>query len=141
MTFVTKLSTWFNGQYVGKDRFGNRYYQSRLKSTPGKKRRWVIYDGLPEASKVPPEWFGWLHYTEDSPLRAEPTAHIDAQSGHPSTKAKSALNYQPNFSGTKWAWRPPGSVLAGGHRPAATGDYEAWHPKAPLILDKEKRKI
>lgn len=141
MSFTTKLSTWFNGQYVGKDRFGNRYYQSRLQTAPRKRRRWVIYDGLPEASKVPPEWFGWLHYTEDAPLRAEPTAHLDAQSGSSSVKAKSALNYQPNFSGTKWAWRPPGSVLAGGHRPAATGDYEAWQPHQTLVLHSEKRKI
>ena len=146
MTFSTKLSTWINGQYVGKDRYGNRYYQSRYGArhgaghgaNGGKKRRWVLYDGMVEASKVPPEWFGWLHYTEESPLRSEPTAHMDAQSGGQAGKKNSALNYQPNLSGTKWAWRPPGSVLAGGKRAAATGDYEAWKPSAPLVLDHKK---
>ncbi|MDI9349648.1 MAG: NADH-ubiquinone oxidoreductase subunit NDUFA12 family protein [Candidatus Symbiobacter sp.] len=138
MTLSTKISTWMNGQYVGKDRYGNRYYQSRLPSTHPKRRRWVMYQGLPEPSKVPPEWFGWLHYSEDQPLRSEPNAHLDAKSGSQTERPHSALNYQPNFSGTKWAWRPPGSVVAGGHRPAATGDYQAWQPAAPLVLDQKK---
>jgi NADH:ubiquinone oxidoreductase subunit len=32
------------------------------------------------------------------------------------------------MTGTNRAYRPPGHVLAGGHRDAATGDYEAWTP-------------
>jgi NADH:ubiquinone oxidoreductase subunit len=26
------------------------------------------------------------------------------------------------------AYRPPGSILAGGRRPKATGDYQPWTP-------------
>jgi NADH:ubiquinone oxidoreductase subunit len=26
------------------------------------------------------------------------------------------------------AYRPPGSTLASGHRPPATGDYQPWTP-------------
>ncbi|MDP3401720.1 MAG: NADH:ubiquinone oxidoreductase subunit NDUFA12, partial [Brevundimonas sp.] len=37
--------------------------------------------------------------------------------------------HMPNMSGTPMAWRPPGSVLTEGQRPAATGDYEAWKPE------------
>jgi len=34
----------------------------------------------------------------------------------------------PNLTGTAQAYRPPGALEAGGNRPAATGDYEAWSP-------------
>ena len=139
MTIATKISTWMTGQYVGKDRFGNRYFQSRLQSGRGKRRRWVLYQGIPEASKVPPEWFGWLHYTEESPLRSEPTAHLIAVMERNEAKPGASLKYQPNFSGTKRAWRPSGSLLATGKRPASTGDYEAWHPSDSLILERKKR--
>ena len=36
-------------------------------SYDARKRRWVIYNGYAEASKVPPDWHGWLHYTFDEP--------------------------------------------------------------------------
>ncbi|MGH6798662.1 MAG: NADH:ubiquinone oxidoreductase subunit NDUFA12, partial [Roseiarcus sp.] len=35
----------------------------------------------------------------------------------------------PNLTGTPLAYRPPGSVLEGGHRAPATGDYEPWTPE------------
>jgi NADH:ubiquinone oxidoreductase subunit len=35
-----------------------------------------------------------------------------------------------NMTGTEAAYRPPGSILATGKRPAATGDYESWRPSA-----------
>src|ERR1700674_4793473 len=54
----TLLTTLFSGIAVGEDAFGNRYYQ-----TKGGIRRWVIYSGTVEASRVPPDWHGWLHHT------------------------------------------------------------------------------
>lgn len=45
----TKLYTWWKGESVGKDQFGNRYFREK-----GGRKRWVIYNGAPEASKVPP---------------------------------------------------------------------------------------
>jgi NADH:ubiquinone oxidoreductase subunit len=35
----------------------------------------------------------------------------------------------PNLTGTAAAYRPPGSLLGGGQRAPATGDYEAWQPE------------
>ena len=64
------LLTWLRGELVGTDQYGNRYY--RLKGDKpsrrgggrfSRERRWVIYNGEPEASKVPPEWHAWLHHT------------------------------------------------------------------------------
>jgi NADH:ubiquinone oxidoreductase subunit len=34
-----------------------------------------------------------------------------------------------NMTGTPEAYRPQGSILATGHRPKATGDYQAWKPE------------
>jgi NADH:ubiquinone oxidoreductase subunit len=107
----TLLDTWFRGVKVGQDRYGNRYYTSR-----NGKRRWVLYDGTVEASRVPPDWHGWLHHTFADP----PT---DAVAAKPWEK-----EHEPNLTGTEGAYYPPGSLSRGGHRAPATGDYEPWSP-------------
>ena len=33
------------------------------------------------------------------------------------------------MTGTPYAYHPPGSILRGGHRARATGDYEPWTPE------------
>ena len=54
MTFGTWLFTKMRGELVGSDDQGNRYYQDR-RVIPGRRRkRWVIYNGEAEASRVPP---------------------------------------------------------------------------------------
>ena len=111
-----KFRTWFKGKLVGQDLFGNLYYREKGETTL-KERRWVVYKGLPEASKVPPEWHGWLHHTMEVPLP------IDVLKRWPWEK-----NPLPNLSGTPYAYRPPGHFFSGDKRNAATGDYVAWHP-------------
>ena len=56
------------GEAVGSDRFGNEYFQEKVARRGMRRRRWVLYNGEPEASKVPPEWYGWLRHTNDAPL-------------------------------------------------------------------------
>ena len=112
-TVGTYLNSWFRGRLVGEDVFGNRYYQ-----TADAKRRWVIFKGLAEPSKVPPEWHGWLHHTVAQPPTLAP----------PKVKAWEQ-EHRPNWTGTAMAYRPPGSMLRTGIRAKATGDYEAWTPK------------
>ena len=58
-TLSTKLKTIFFGRFVGSDTFGNRYYESKS----GK--RWVIYSGEIDASKIPVEWYSWIHFTQN----------------------------------------------------------------------------
>jgi len=112
-TIGTLINTFVNGVAVGKDDFGNRYYRSK-----DGKRRWVIYKGTVEASRVPAEWHGWLHHTHD-----------DLPS--PDTVKKSwQKDYLPNQSGTEGAYHPSGSLVTGGARQSSTGDYEAWRPNA-----------
>jgi NADH:ubiquinone oxidoreductase subunit len=112
-TVGTHLNTWFRGRLAGEDVFGNRYYHSG-----DGQRRWVIYKGISEPSKVPPEWHGWLHYTVADPPTVAPPKVKPWEKEH-----------LPNLTGTALAYRPPGSIAAGGERARSTGDYEAWKPE------------
>jgi NADH:ubiquinone oxidoreductase subunit len=119
-TLGTRITIARQGRFVGKDEFGNRYYEQKKGVGPlGRPRRWVTYTDFAEASKVGADWHGWLHHTFDEP----PTKQ----------------NYQPrpwqrphlmNMTGTAEAYRPPGSILARGVRPKATGDYKPWRPQS-----------
>ncbi|USG59479.1 NADH:ubiquinone oxidoreductase subunit NDUFA12 [Sneathiella marina] len=119
-TIGTRLFTWWNGEQVGEDMFGNRYYREKGKATGpvGRARRWVIYKGRPEASKVPPAWHIWLHYTTDD--------LPDQQQLEQNTWQEEHL---PNLTGTDFAYRPGGAINQAGHRQKGSGDYEAWKPK------------
>ncbi len=119
-TFGTQLWTWRFGEFVGADEMGNRYFRNRggkIDSTLGFERRWVVYNGYAEATKISADWHGWIHHTVDVPPTDESYKPREWQKPH-----------QPNLTGTPAAYRPPGSTLASGHRPKATGDYQAWTP-------------
>ncbi|TNE33646.1 MAG: NADH:ubiquinone oxidoreductase subunit NDUFA12 [Alphaproteobacteria bacterium] len=119
-TIGTRLFTWWRGEAVGEDQFGNRYFREKGKPTGpvGRERRWVLYKGRPEASKVPPAWHIWLHYTTD---KLPDEQGIAANSWE--------KEYLPNLSGTDLAYHPDGSVLTAGPRQKGTGDYQAWKPE------------
>lgn len=119
-TFGTQLWTWMRGELVGEDEFGNRYYRTRggkLDPALGFDRRWVIYNGYAEPSKVPPGWHGWLHHTHDLPPTEENYQLRPWEKPH-----------RANLTGTPAAYRPSGSLLAQNRRPRATGDYRPWRP-------------
>jgi len=130
-----KLFTWWNGStigalfditrrssFVGEDEFGNRYYEDRKPSYGNDDfhRRYVVYKGLAEPSKVPPDWHGWLHHAVDTP----PTeVALPRQSWE--------KDHKPNLTGTLYASRPKGSLSkAGSARQETYADYESWSPDA-----------
>lgn len=120
MTLGTRLLTWLRGEFVGEDEYGNRYYRDPARRDPknnGRERRWVIYKGEAEGSKVPPVWHAWLHHSTDRVPDAAALARRPWQKPH-----------EANPTGTDQAYRPPGSLLKGGKRARATGDYEPWIP-------------
>ncbi len=117
MTIGTKLYTMFNGECVGSDAEGNRYFQVKRAPKSGRRKRWVMYKGEAEASRVPPEWHAWLHHTIDHLPTAKPRPVKPWQKP-----------YQPNRTGTTAAYQPPGHDYAGGKRDRATGDYVSWRP-------------
>jgi len=129
MGFFSKLFTWwdgatigtslwsaFHGEQVGTDAARNKYYRSKKK---GAERRWVIYAGANDASRVPAEWHGWLHRSFD-----------DLPESHLLPPKIWEADYTPNATGSAAAYRPQGALERGGRRAPATGDYEAWTPEA-----------
>lgn len=130
MGILANVFTWWNGAtfgtwlglrgktQVGTDDLGNAYYEGG-RDTAGNPRRWVIYAGSNDSSRVPPEWFSWLHHQiEGTPDQSLPPVR---QWQKPPV---------PNQTGTALAYRPPGVLDKGGARVRATGDYEAWSPGA-----------
>ena len=109
----TSIVTRRHGQEVGKDEAGNLYFQHRKDP----RRRWVIYAGANDGSRVPPGWQAWLRGTIDEP---------------PDKSLPPRRNWEQepvaNLTGSDEAWRPAGSLKALGQRPATTGDYSAWTP-------------
>ena len=110
-TLGTQVWTARHGTRVGEDEQGNIYYQ-----TPGAARRWVIFNGEAEASRVPPEWHGWLHHTYDRPPTESPLPRKAWERPH-----------VPNQTGGMGAYHPAGSL----HRalPVERRDYDAWRPE------------
>lgn len=127
---LKQLFTWWNGttfgtsftlfqrraRLVGADEQGNRYFEEpRPSSSDGHLRRWVVYHGVAEASRVPPDWHGWLHHTFAEPPSEQPLPRRVWEKDH-----------VPNMTGTPLAYRPKGSLSRTGE---GVGEiYEAWTP-------------
>jgi NADH:ubiquinone oxidoreductase subunit len=128
MSILSSIFTWWNGatlgthiglrgkKKVGEDELGNTYWLGG-ETVEGDPRRWVIYNGSNDASRVPPEWFSWLHkQVDDVPEKVMPI------------RRKWQKSPMANMTGTQFAYRPRGALEKGGHRAATAGDYEAWTP-------------
>lgn len=109
-TLGTRFYTWRKGEFVGEDEAGNRYYRDT------KNRRWVVYNGVAEASAIPPGWHGWMHYRTDT---------VPSKDYKPREWQKA---HQPNLTGTARAYRPQGSILRARPTMPAKPDYEPWKP-------------
>lgn len=114
MTITTRLFSYFHGKQVGQDPFGNCYFIEK-KAKGRRAKRWVIYNGKAEPSKVPAEWHGWLHYTQENPPAKRRPYDWELAS-------------IPNMTGTKHAYLPSGHLQKGGNRAPSTSDYEPWQP-------------
>lgn len=118
MGFTIRLLIWFKSRLVGHDSYGNRYYEEKKSkvSSDCKPRRWVIYKGYHEASKVPPEWHAWLHYRADEPLQGDMYAWKKP--------------HQPNFTGTPladdYALKSEAKIVK--LTPKSKHSYEPWTP-------------
>ena len=110
-TLNTRIFTWRKGEKVGEDDQGNVYYRNKNDS-----KRWVIYNGEAEASRIGPDWHGWLHRTFDE----EP-------SEKPLPKKAWEQPHQENLTGTMLAYAPAGSIRS--QAPVERSDYEAWSPE------------
>ncbi|WP_273688038.1 NADH:ubiquinone oxidoreductase subunit NDUFA12 [Ketogulonicigenium vulgare] len=105
-TLGTQLFTWRRGVKVGADGQGNLYYTDRAGE-----RRWVVYTGENDASRIPPAWHGWLHHSTNE----IPSAEL------------AGLPTVANPTGTDGIYLPAGSILR--KAPVQRQDYEAWDPE------------
>ena len=110
-TLNTAIYTARKGVKVGEDEQGNTFYQTR-----DGKRRWVMFNGEAEASRVSADWHGWLHHTFKEPPTERPLAKKAWEKPH-----------LENLTGTPLAYAPAGSIRR--PRPADRQDYEAWSPE------------
>ena len=88
-TFGTRLKTIFFGKLVGTDESGNKYYENK------KGKRWVIYAGEIDASKIPNEWYSWMHNTNNK-----------IENIHELKKYKWQKDHLPNQTGTENSYHP-----------------------------------
>ena len=89
-TFGTFLYTFFFGKLVGRDEFGNKYYQNK------KGKRWVIYNGEINASKITSDWFSWIHHINNTiPGELNKNKH-SWQKPHKDNKTGTKEAYKPN---------------------------------------------
>lgn len=106
MNIINKILIKLSSQKVGSDEFNNEYYQNK------NGKRFVVYQGIAEPSKVPAEWHGWLHYSSDlAPVKIN-TGRLPWQKIH-----------IPNMTGTKEAYSPKNSSSKNTNQ-----DYQAWQP-------------
>ncbi len=130
LLFIKRLFAWWDGatlgalfdigrraKKIGEDEVGNRYFEERKASLEGRPRRYVIYNGYADASRVPVDWHGWLHHTFADPPTVTPFRRKTWEKDH-----------VPNLTGTIHAYHPQGSLSEPGERAASSGDYEAWKP-------------
>ena len=110
-TLNTQFFTWRKGVRVGKDAQGNVFYRDAAD-----RRRWVIFHGEAEASRIAPEWHGWLHRTQATPPSEAPPLRKPWEKPH-----------RANPTGTPDAELPAGSIRRAA--PAPRRDYEAWSPE------------
>ncbi|XP_076957992.1 putative NADH dehydrogenase [ubiquinone] 1 alpha subcomplex subunit 12 [Bidens hawaiensis] len=104
---------------VGVDKFGNKYYQ-KLQGTQYGRHRWVEYASKDRynASQVPPELHGWLHFitdhTGDELLMLKPKRY--------------GLDHKENFSGEgdAYIYHSKGHTLNPGQRDRTR--YQSWQP-------------
>ena len=117
MHIISRVLIACTSKFKGEDEFGNKYYEKTKRKNQLRSKRFVLFKGAVEASKVPADWHGWLHHTQDD---------TPPEGGYQKHEWQEA--HLPNLTGTKFAYRPKGHLLKGGRRAKASGDYEPWTP-------------
>ncbi len=63
---ITIIIAQLFAKKMGQDQFGNLYFEHKKHViSTGKKKRFCIYNGTPESSRVPAMFHSWLHYITD----------------------------------------------------------------------------
>ena len=104
MHLISKLMIRLTAQKVGRDEFGNQYFETRKARRGQRKRRYVLYKGM--LRQVRCHQTGMAGYTHGTAPPPETGYAVhDWQQEH-----------LPNLTGTNYAYRPTGNILKGGRR-------------------------
>ena len=103
-TFGTRIKTILSGKLIGSDEYGNKYYQNK------RGKRWVIYANEIDASKIPVEWYSWIHLMPNKIENIHELEKHDWQKPH-----------QPNLTGTDSAYYPNKN-----NKDATEKKYKSW---------------
>ncbi len=103
-TFGTRIKTVLSGKFIGSDEYGNKYYQNK------KGKRWVIYADEIDASKIPVEWYSWIHFMPNK-----------IENIHKLEKHGWQKPHQPNLTGTDSAYYPNKN-----NKDATEKKYKSW---------------
>lgn len=98
--FINRLAVRLFCKKVGQDEFGNSYYISKSGN------KYVVYNGVIEASKIPPNWHMWIHNISDQII---PNSQYAWQKIH-----------TPNLTGTKYHHQVP----------EIKTKYQSWSPNS-----------
>ena len=102
-TLGTRIHTMFRGKLVGEDKYKNKYYEDK------NGKRWVIYSGEIETTKIPQEWYSWIHYTKNK-----------IENNHDLKRFSWQKDHQPNQTGTEKAYIP------NKNKNASSKKYKSW---------------
>ena len=103
-TFGTRIKTILFGKLIGSDEYGNKYYENK------KGKRWVIYANEIDASKIPVEWYSWIHFMPNK-----------IENIHKFEKHNWQKPHQPNLTGTDSAYYPNKN-----NKDATEKKYKSW---------------
>ena len=89
-TFGTRLKTIFLGKLIGTDEFGNKYYESK------NGKRWVVYSEEVDSTKIPVEWYSWIHFMPNKIEKKHVLEKYEWQKPHQSNLTGTESAYYPN---------------------------------------------
>ena len=116
MSLGTYFYTILFGNLVGIDQFDNKYYCNSKNSQDLNSKRWVIFNGEIEASKIPSHWHAWLHKTIEVPP-------INYKHKYVWQKV-----HKPNMTGTSEAYYPSSHPLSKSKDNSTNKEYDTWKP-------------
>ena len=91
-TFGTRVFTFLNGKKVGSDSDGNIFYVHKKNAN----KRWVIYNGLMDASRIQAIWHDWIHHRTDEIPNQQDLENLDWYKHHKSNTTGTIDSYFPN---------------------------------------------
>lgn len=121
MSYINTLWIRYFYKLVGVDEYGNEYFVSNRITSTGRKKRYVLYKGIKDGSKVPAVWHAWLHYSIDDISLEETFKKYKWQTRHIQNLTGSSRGDMPsNFN----------SVA-----PQSTATYSRWKPLGDDAID------